>query len=862
MAAFGLGAIRLPGSSIDGQGSDDPALQQYSTREVDLGEPETPDIDPDTATKVELDGGSVVIYIGKAAKKARSDAKFDDNLAEDLEPTVRGQICDNLLRLIDEDDNSRSEWSSTRAKGIELLGFKIESMRASGIDGSAPLEGMSQMRSTLLSEAVVRWAANALAELLPADGPAKVKEVTTMATSDTDDNADALEVDLNNYLLNVDKPYVDDFDAALPRIAVDGSVFKKVYHDPILGRPISRVVYGEDLIVNNSATSIYSATRITHRVFMPRSTLIRMQIIGAYLDEALGEAGWADPSPQEEQVEEISGIKKGGSSEPDDRPYELLECYCELDIPGFEHKMDGKITGLPIPYKVVINKESRHILEIRRNYEKVDELCLPKAWFVHYCFMRGFGFYGIGLSHLLGNTTLGVTAAQREFIDACMFANFPGGLIQKGASRQNNNNLRAGPGAFVDIETGGLPINQVAMPFPYKPPDAVSVGFIQSLEAAGKSLGGTADLMVGEGRQDAPVGTTLALIEQAIKPQMATHKRMCRSLGDELQMLVERFREDPGSFVRSINKLGGALTWEDEMFEKAIKSRAIVPRADPNTASHMQRMLRNAALYQMAKDEPGAFNVLRIRQMCIRGIGFADPNQFLNQNPQPPAPDPKAQAALLGAQADLMDGQTNARKQAWEEQHAGIQADLDQQEQQSKMQIAQIQLKREMAIQQGEAARAQREQGKAQTDMAKGQMDNQLKAQEVHQAGVKGQQEAMEGERDRQHDLQMQQQDHMHEMQMAGMQHQQAMQQGAMDQAGQAQQADMQHQHALEEGHQQQQGQVEQAGVQHKHALEQTKVQAKLAPKPAAGGNKPAKKTPKRADGGAVIDLPNPFRRS
>jgi hypothetical protein len=271
-------------------------------------------------------------------------------------------------------------------------------------------------------------------------------------------------------------------------------------------------------------------------------------------------------------------------------------------------------------------------------------MCLPKTYFVQFPFIRGFGFYAIGLSHLLGNITNGITAAWREIVDAGMFANFPGLLVAKGAARQNNNIFRIPPGGSAEVETGGLPIQQVAMGMPYKSPDAVWVGFVQQLNEQGKSLG-AAEIMVGEGRQDAPVGTTLALIEQAIKPLLATHKRLCAAQSDELQLLVERFREDPEAFWRSAKRR--AWNWDSEVFLQAINSNEIVTRADPNTASHLQRMLRNAALYQMAKDEPPAFNVLSIR--FIDSASGSQSGPVLEPDALRPLPDPKAQAAMLPA---------------------------------------------------------------------------------------------------------------------------------------------------------------------------------------------------------------------
>jgi hypothetical protein len=833
--AVGLGAIRLPPSAIDGEAPEDMRQPNggLSPRDIDLSG-DTDPVDPETATKIEIPGGGVIIHIGKPRKK-RTKTGFDDNLAEDLDDGALGEYATDLLERIQEDDTSRKEWLETRARGIELMGLKIEAMRSNGADGSAPLEGQSQVRATLLAEAVVRFGANAFAELCPTDGPAKVAEDTSGTYPDLDELADALEKDLNHYLTTIDKPYVPDTDAMLLRVGLDGCVFKKVYHDPILRRPISRAVYGEDLIVNNSANSLYDAGRITHRNFMRPSLMRRMQLIGAWRDVSLGQPGYPTMSAPEEAQSEIAGVRRRDSWQDEDRDHEFYESYCELDIPEFA--VDG-LDGLALPYKVTIHKESQQVVEIRRNWREDDEMCLPKTWFVQYPFIRGFGFYAIGLSHLLGNLTNGITATWREFIDAGMYANFPGLLVAKGAGRQNNNIFRVPPGGAAEVETGGLPIQQIAMPLPYKSPDAVFVGFIQQIESTGQRLGGTADVMVGEGRQDAPVGTTLALIEQAIKPLMATHKRLCGAQSDELQLLVERFREDPDSFIRASKqskpktkanaRQPSRMDWDEEVFLQAINENQIVTRADPNTASHLQRMLRNAALYQIAKDEPTAFNVKRIRQVCIRGIGFADPDQFLNQDPTPQAPDPKAEAERVSAQADLIDAQANAAKAQHDMQWGGTDAASAAADRQTKLDVAQLDVQKQKLMSDSAERQAN---VKAQTTLQQTHHDNLADAQT--QA------------RDHAHEAGLAQQDHMHEALVGQQQQQHEQQMGHFQAANERaqQQTDLSHDQA-----QQEQSQLHEANQQateqaHTAQIETDKQQGQQ--KIAKGAQQTALKTAK-----------------
>jgi hypothetical protein len=829
----GLGAIRLPPSPIDGSLDDpDDLASRFAPRDIDL-DADDGDIDYDKATKIETDDGGVVVWVGPR-RIPKEDTEFGDNLAEALPETQLNHIADELIRLIEQDNESRREWLDTRARGMELMGLRIEAMRSNGSDGSAPLEGQSQIRATLLAEAVIRFGANAFAELCPTDGPAKVAEDTSGTTEDLDSLSDALEHDLNHYLTVTDKPWVPDTDQMLLRVGLDGCVFKKIYHDPILRRPISRAVFGDDLIVNNSSTSIYDAGRITHRVFMRPSMIRRMQLCGAYRDVELSEPGYIEKTPTELQSEQISGVRRFDSWEQDDRDHEILETYCELDLEGFEHETDGEPDGLAVPYKVAIHKETRTVLDLRRNWNEDDEMCLPKTYFVQYPFIRGFGFYAIGLSHLLGNITNGITAAWREIVDAGMFANFPGLLVAKGAARQNNNIFRIPPGGSAEVETGGLPIQQVAMGMPYKSPDAVWVGFVQQLNQEGKSLGGTAEIMVGEGRQDAPVGTTLALIEQAIKPLMATHKRLCAAQSDELQLLCERFREDPESFFRANKRQ--AWNWDSEVFLEALDRSEIVTRADPNTASHLQRMLRNAALYQMAKDEPGAFNVLTIRRMCIRGIGFSNPDQFLNPMPQGPPPDPKAQAAMLTGQAAMMDATTRAGQLQLDMRDKPLDDQQHQVDAQVKMATSKMALQKQQLATHTAGFQAQNEARKPQMEAAKQQHEGQQKQLDrAHDTATQLREQAHElnlerggwahedqlHQADQQHETQREMRGQMHERVMGAQQQQFEAVQGQQDRqmdAANAQQ-DRMHESQMGEREQTVEAQREERGRQHEDQM-------------------------------------------
>lgn len=659
--------------------------------DVDLDEDE-PKLDDKLV--VELDDGSVEINLGSPITETKSDT-FDENLALKLPESVLSQMADELLRGIDNDNSSRSEWLADRATGIQLLGLRLES----GSSGdAAPVMGQSKVRHPLLLEAAVRFQAQASAELLPADGPVKVRNDDPLEQAG--ELADCLERELNHYLTAVETDYVPDTDGMLFRLGVDGSAFKKVYHDPLKERPVSITVDAVDLIISNGASSLEQAGRVTNQTRMRPSVVKRMQLAGEYRDIVLGDPGHPEKTSAESAAEDIGGIEVNTSPEAADRDRLIYECYCEYDLGSHEKRSTSKVqkSGLPLPYVATIDKESRQILSIRRNWKPNDKKFIPKVYFVHYCYMRGYGFYGIGLAHLLGNTTNALTATWREFIDAGMFANFPGFLYAKGISRQNTMELRVPPGGGVAIDLpSGQAIGNSVMPLPYKSPDASFVAFVENIAETGARLGGIAEITVGEGRQDAPVGTTLALIEQATKPMMAVHKRLHAAQAREFQLLVERFRETPEALWAF--SPSPTMAWTAEILKKALADYKIVPQSDPNTASHLQRVLRAQALYQLAKDDPESFDKTAVQTAVMKAIGFAMPAEFLAKAPaSPPPPDPKAQADAVEAQSDLINAQTQSAKLDFDKQTSAQEFASADAERKTKETIADKQLQREGMI--------------------------------------------------------------------------------------------------------------------------------------------------------------------
>lgn len=606
----------------------------------------------DSGISLELPDGSVVIDLSPPAND-NANSKFDDNLALTMAPAALTTISTQLIEGIDADLASRTEWEATRNRGIELLGLKLEEPRSDVGSSSAPLEGMSTVRDSTLLEAVLQGQANAIGELLPADGPVKIED-TGAETTDADELAEAFEKDMNDTLTNEWTEYYPDTKRMLFWTYAGGSGWKKVYHDPIRRRPTSESVDANHLIVSNAATDLWSAGRVTHRMTMRPSVMKRMQLLEAYRDVSLGQPS-PTPNRVDEQKDSIEGVRAAANTRPEDQPYTLYECYCELDLNEFAPKQ-FKDKGIPLPYRVTIDKDSREILDVHRNWKEDDESCLPRKYFVRYPFVEGMGLYGIGLFNILGNAATALTAAQREMLDTGMFANFPGFIIAKSASKQLTNEMRVPPGGAIVIDTASGDVSKATAPLPYKDVGAGLMGLMEFLQQAAQRLGGTANQPIGEGKQDAPVGTTLALIEQATKVESAVHKGLHHAQAEEFQLIKERFREDPEAFWRNKPK----SDWTKETFLAALDRYELVPVADPNTPSHMHRLMKAQALLQLAQLAPTLFDLQAVAKRFLSMIKVDDADSlFAQQNPNP-QPDPNA----IAAQAKLISAQASQGKNA------------------------------------------------------------------------------------------------------------------------------------------------------------------------------------------------------
>jgi len=608
---------------------------------------------------IELPDGSITFSLdGSPIEKAENNRKtgWFDNLVDEIDAADLSMIAHNLMKGVQDDLDSRKEWIEDRAQGIKLLGLKVEIPGLAGAADGAPVEGMSRVRHPLLLEAVLRFQANARSELLPTDGPVKIREDNNNANLQSDQLANDLENDLNHYLTSTAKEYYPDTDRMLLMLGFGGTAFKKVYFCPLRNRPVSESIDADDLIVNNSATDLSNAKRITHRIYMRASTVKRMQILGVYKDIDLSDPKmikW-DAAQREKMAQQ--GISSE-SFNPEDRDREIYECYCELDIKGFEHRRKGKETGLEIPYRVTIDASTHEILSVVRNYDE-DTKDLPEARsnFVKYTFVPGMGFYDLGLLHILGNTTNALTAAWREMLDAGMYANFPGFLYADTGARQNTNIFRVPPGGGALVKTGGMPINQAVMPLPYKDVGGGLMALVENINQTGMRVGGTAEQAVGEGKQDAPVGTTIALIDQATKVLNSVHKRMHSAQAEEFEMLVKCFRENPDSFWQANKR--PARKWDEETFLRALDQVDLVPQADPNTASQTQRLMKVVALKQIQAQNPSMYDPIAIDTAALQAVGWSNPEQFMIPASAQGSPPPEMQKAMAELQIKKQDADT------------------------------------------------------------------------------------------------------------------------------------------------------------------------------------------------------------
>lgn len=598
----------------------------------------------------------------------------DENLAEHMEESDLNTLANDLIDAVDVDLASRKDWEALLAEGITYLGLKIE-------ERNYPFDQAAGVFDPILLEAVIRWHATASSELLPASGPVKT-QVIGQSTDEIDAQAARVKEFMNFYLTEGAPEWVEQNDQMLFWLPLVGSTFKKTYQDPILNRVVSPFILPQNFVVSFSTDDLDTCTRATHIIDISAKDMKMRQLQGFYRDVELKEPDFTDENKTTlgQKSESTQGLTK--PTDNDDAPYEMYEVHVDLDLVGFEHKApvdgaepgdDGTVdaadmeeTGLPLPYIVTVETGSKKVLAIRRNWKEGDASYQKIQYFTHFKFVPGLGFYGLGYAHILGNSAKAVTSLQRQMIDAATLEMFPGGLRAKGSQRGDDNNRMIGPCEFVEIDTGGLPIQQVIMNMPYKGPSEVSMMLWDKSRENARGLGNMTEIAVGEGRQDAPVGTTVALMEAANRVQSATIKSAHRSYRREFKLIAALFGQFLPNEPYPWPVQGGPHVIMRADFSEQID---VIPVSDPNITSSAQRMMLAEAILRFATQAPALHDQYEAYKQMYTAMGLdqgkVDKILPAPKQAQPSDPLTENQNALTGKPLAVAE---------WQDHQAHIQA--------------------------------------------------------------------------------------------------------------------------------------------------------------------------------------------
>jgi hypothetical protein len=584
---------------------------------------------------VEEEDGSVVVDFDPREDKGL-DGDFYANLAEDMSDDELGRLSSELSGEFEENKNSRQEWEDAFANGLELLGFSYE-------ERSQPFRGASGVTHPLLAESATQFQAQAFNELLPPGGPVRTF-VMGSSTPEKEDQAQRVKEFMNYYITSVMEEYTPEFDQMLFYLPLAGSTFKKVYYDENLDRAVSKFIPAEDLVVPYSTSDLETCPNITHVVKMSLNDLRKRQLSGFYRDIPVIPAQ-GDSSSVKEELERIDGMY------PSNVDYDctLLECHVDLDLEGFEEEdEEGEATGIKVPYVVTISQDNGQILSIRRNYKEDDEKKKKIQYFVHYKFLPGFGFYGLGLIHTIGGLSRTATAALRQLIDAGTLSNLPAGFKARGLRiRDDDEPLQ--PGEFRDVDAPGGDIKASLMSLPFKGPDQTLMALLGFVVDAGRRFATITDMKVGDGNQQAAVGTTIAMLEQGSRVMSAVHKRLHYAMKLEFKLLSNVMAEFlPDSYPYTIAGVDSSVKSED--FDERVD---VLPVSNPNIFSQAQRIALAQTKMQMATAAPDMHNMYEVFRDMYEALGVRDIDRILKRTPEP-EPEPKDPASENIDTLDMM----------------------------------------------------------------------------------------------------------------------------------------------------------------------------------------------------------------
>tara|TARA_Y100001980_G_C14554064_1_gene340142 strand:- start:1853 stop:4291 length:2439 start_codon:yes stop_codon:yes gene_type:complete len=588
------------------------------------------------------DGGVTIDFDPQDQRGAGDD--FYMNLAEEMPDGELGRIANELLAEFDANKSSRQEWEDAYANGLELLGFSYE-------ERAQPFRGASGVTHPLLAEAATQFQAQAFNELLPASGPVRTT-ILGAETREKQQQAQRVRHFMNYYITNVMEEYTPELDQMLFYLPLAGSTFKKVYYDETLGRAVSKFIAAEHLVVPYETSDLETCPNITQVLRMSLNDLRKKQVSGFYLDIPVIPAQGENDAVSEE-LSKIDGM----SPTQIDYDCTILECHVDLDLEGYEDEDEnGDPTGIKIPYVVTISQDNGQILSIRRNYREEDELKRKIQYFVHYKFLPGFGFYGLGLIHTIGGLSRTATAALRQLIDAGTLSNLPAGFKARGLRiRDDDDPLQ--PGEFRDVDAPGGAIRDSLMPLPFKGPDQTLFNLLGFVVDAGRRFATITDMKVGDGNQQAAVGTTIALLEQGSRVMSAVHKRLHYAMKLEFKFLSRVMSESlPEEYPYSVEGAEASVKARD--FDDRVD---VIPVSDPNVFSQAQRIALAQTKLQLAGAAPEMHNMYEVYRDMYDALGVKDTDRIMrrvpDEEPQPKDPAQENIDVLDMIQLKAFEGQ-------------------------------------------------------------------------------------------------------------------------------------------------------------------------------------------------------------
>jgi len=572
-------------------------------------------IDPEQVN-IHADGLDISIIPGE------NEDEFNMNLAEDMDDGDLQTLAGDLDGDIENDRNSRKDWEKAYVEGIKLLGLQYE-------ERTEPWNGACGVFHPMITEAVVRFQSEAIMEAFPAQGPVRTK-ILGKQTPDKQSASIRVENDLNYELTEVMREFRPEHERMLWSLPATGSAFKKVYFDPSLDRQVSMFIPAEDIILPYGATDLDTCYRVTHVMRKTENEIIKLQQAGFYCDIEL-----PDTDKSQTDIQKAKDKETGFSDMNDDR-YTLYECHVDLNLPGYEDKDDdGEETGIALPYVVTLIKGTNDVLAIRRNWKEDDVLRLKRQHFVHYQYIPGFGAYGFGLFHLIGGYAKSATSIIRQLVDAGTLSNLPGGLKSRGL-RIKGDDTPIAPGEWRDADVGSGNIRDSILPLPYKEPSLVLSGLLDKIVDEGRRFAATADMKVSDMSAQAPVGTTLALLERQLKIMSAVQARMHYSFKQELNLLADIIKDytDPDYDYDPDSDAPRKAKREDYAHID------IIPVSDPNAATMSQRVVQYQAVIQMAQMAPEIYDLPKLHRGMLEVLGIKDADKLVplpdDQKPRDP----------------------------------------------------------------------------------------------------------------------------------------------------------------------------------------------------------------------------------